>query len=96
MANMSLTQTAVTLSAGVVTAILPRNDQRNYLCLQNVGSNDLQFGFVSTLTAGNGTTLSPGGLGKQGGFFLWDGNWIPANSIYAVSTSGTTIIAVEG
>lgn len=96
MANMSLVQTVVTLSPGVVTSIIPRNALRNYLCIQNVGSNDLQFGFTNTLVAGNGTTLSPGGLGKQGGFFLWERNWVPDNSIYAVSTTGTTIIVLEG
>jgi hypothetical protein len=97
MANMNLVQTVVTLSAGVATKIINRNDLRLYLSLQNVGAADLQFGFDNTLTSGNGTTLSPGSGGnKQGGFFIWNDQNIPSNAIYAISAVGTTIAVLEG
>jgi hypothetical protein len=91
--NVDITQVAVTLASGTTTQILPRNETRVYLCIQNVGANDLQIGFSSTLAAGLGVTLSPGGLGAQGGFFVWDSNgFVPTNPVYAVSASGSTIV----
>lgn len=96
MANGTLKQTVVTV-ANAATLIVGRNDTRNYLCIQNVGANDINIGFEpGTVTAGNGTTLSPGGLGKQGGFFLWDGDFIPTNPIYAISAVGSTVVVLEG
>ena len=96
MSQVQLTQTVVTLSAGITTFILGSNNQRNYLLIQNVGQNDLQIGFNNSLTAGNGTTLSPGGLGAQGGSILFDQTYIPQNTIYAVSAIGSTIVILEG
>lgn len=95
MANMDLKQTVAAVTSSVAL-VVPRKIERNYLCIQNVGSNDLTFGFDNTITSGNGTVLSPGGLGKQGGFFIWEKNFIPANPIYAISAAGSTIIVLEG
>jgi hypothetical protein len=92
--NCDITQVAITLASSAAVQVLPRNESRIYLCVQNVGANDLQIGFSSTLASGLGVTLSPGGLGSQGGFFVWDSNgFVPTNPIYAVSAVGTTIVA---
>lgn len=89
-----LNQTVATVTSAA-TEIVKRNVQRNYLCVQNVGTNDLTIGFTSTITDGNGTVLSPGGIGKQGGFFEWK-EFIPTNPVYAISAAGTTIVVLEG
>ena len=97
MANGTLTQTVAAV-ANTASLVVGRNDTRNYLCIQNVGANDINIGFDPNAkpTAGNGTTLSPGGLGKQGGFFIWEKNYIPTNPIYAISAAGSTIVVLEG
>jgi hypothetical protein len=94
--NMSLRQTAVALSAGQSKLILPANQRRGYLLIENVGANDLTLGWDSAPVAGLGTTLSPGGLGSQGGSleFKTPGP-VPTNAIYAISASGSTIVASE-
>jgi hypothetical protein len=73
--------------------LLPRNPKRNYLCIQNIGTSDLSFGFNSAIISG--TTLSPGSAGKQGGFFIWE-HAVHTGSVYAFSASGTTCAVMEG
>jgi hypothetical protein len=95
MANGALTKTSLVATA-VAKQVIPGNSLRNYLLIENVGTNDLEFGFDSSLAVGSGIVLSPGGLGKQGGFLVWDGNFIPTNPIWVISAVGSTITILEG
>jgi hypothetical protein len=88
-------QTVTALSA-VPQLVVPLRTERMYLCVQNVGASDLALGFISSWN-GAGATLSPGGLGRQGGFFVWQKNYIPTNGIHAcsLSSAGSTIAIIE-
>ena len=93
--NGSLTKTSVAVNA-TAQRIIAGNSLRNYLLIENSGTGDIEFGFDSTLVVGAGVVLSPGGLGKQGGFLVWDGNFIPTNAIWVVSSAGSTVTILEG
>jgi hypothetical protein len=95
MANGALTKTAKVATAAP-QLVVPGNSLRNYLLIENAGANDLEFGFDASLAVGAGIVLSPGGIGKQGGFLVWDGNFIPTNPIYVISAAGSTIVVLEG
>lgn len=79
-----------------VQRVVPTNTERNYLMIQNIGSVDVTIGFTSDLTAGNGITLSPGGLGSQGGYLIWEKEFIPTNPIYAAAATAGTVVVMEG
>ncbi len=97
MANGSLNKTSVAIvAAAAARPVVPGNSLRNYLLIENAGTADLEFGFDSGLAVGTGIVLSPGGLGKQGGFLVWDGNFIPTNPIYVISQLGSTVVVLEG
>lgn len=95
MTNGALVKKTVVATAGT-QLVVGGNSLRNYLLIENAGAADLEFGFDSTLAVGTGIVLSPGGLGKQGGFLVWDGNFIPTNPIYVISATGSTIVVLEG
>lgn len=97
--NMSLRQTVVVLAPGVAPAqpIIPVNLRRAYLLIENIGAADFNLGWDIAPAAGQGTTLSPGGLGRQGGFLEFKAPCpIPTNAILAISATGSTIVISEG
>lgn len=90
--------TAITVSAATTTLIVGRNTGRQYLAIQNTGVNPVSFGFVaeSPAAAGAGISLDPASAaGGQGGSWEWV-DTVPTNPIYAYSTTGTTVVVVEG
>lgn len=95
--NMSLRQTVVVLGAGVATQIVASNLRRAYLLIEDIGANDINLDYDKAPVAGLGTTLSPGGLGKQGGFLEFKVPCpIPTNAVWAISAAGSTIALTEG
>lgn len=94
--NMSLRQTVVVLAAGVPQLILATNMRRAYLLIEDIGGADINLGWDAAPGAGLGTTLSPGGLGKQGGFLEFKAPCpIPTNALWAISAAGSTIVVSE-
>ena len=93
--------TAVALPAATSKAVLPPANDRNYLLIQNTGTNPLTISFGSANTvAGAGISLDGATAANgEGGTIIWDsamGGTVPQNSIHAISTLGSTIVAVEG
>jgi hypothetical protein len=96
MANGSLTL-SVFPTAVVPVQVLPGNSLRNYLLIQNIGEVDIMFGFDASITPSHGVTLSPGGsAGGQGGFLLWQDNFIPSNPIWVCSANASSVAVLEG
>lgn len=95
--NMTLRQTVVALAAGVPLPIVAANTRRAYLLIENIGAGDFNLGWDAAPQPLLGTTLSPGGLGKQGGFLEFKAPCpIPVNAIFAISVAGSTIAISEG
>ena len=91
----TLTQTVATATS-TAKSVLSSNPNRNYLSIENIGSNDVSIGFNGNVIAGGGIVLSPGAPGNQGGSFLWDGPTVPSNEIWIISASGSTVLILEG
>lgn len=89
-------QTVATLSTAW-QLIAPIRAGRAFLSIENIGASDIAVGFSSTWSGAAGTVLSPGGLGAQGGFFVWESGYIPCNPIYAVllSSAGSAVSIIE-
>lgn len=87
--------TSDTLSAATPKQILPAKFNRQRLIVQNTGTGSLQFGFGSSAAASAGISLDPasGALGQGGSYDF--GEVVSTDSIWAVSTAGTTISIVE-
>jgi hypothetical protein len=97
MANGEL-RLAIFPTAEAPVRVLDRNELRNYLLIQNVGGENITFGFDSSVTDGNGIVLAPGGTAgpAQGGFLLWQDNFIPSNAIYVASAAASSVAVLEG
>jgi hypothetical protein len=90
----------VALPAGVSKAVVPPNNERVYLLIQNTGVNPITISFgPANAVAGNGLSLDGAtAAGGQGGTISWDTQFgaVPQNPIHAISTAGSTIIVIEG
>lgn len=97
LANIQLSITTKTLSAGVAASVIGPNPNRKYLFLQNTGTGSVTFGVATGLVAGAGfISLDPASAAAgQGGSAEYTSQ-IPNNPIYAISTAGTTITVSEG
>lgn len=98
-APYTITQSNVTLSAGVATNIVSVNSARKYLSFMVVGANDVTVspGLVSgtPVTMGNGLIYQAQAAGKQGGSQEFP-NGAPTNAFQAISTVGSQLIVWEG
>ena len=91
--NMNVTQSVVTLAAGVSTTVVPAVALgRNYLAIMNIGANEASLGFSATAVAGAGWPLYASG----GGYTMTNGEGVPTNLITAISTLGTTLVVLVG
>lgn len=83
------------LAAGVRQLVLPANSNRKYLLLQNTGGAPASFGGADVVAGGGFVSLDPPtALGGQGGSMEFT-RAVPSNAIYAISTTGTTIVVSE-
>lgn len=82
--NTSLPVTAVSQT------ILSFNPTRRYLLIQNVGINDLVLGFNIPATLADGVQL------PSGFQIVWENGIVPNNAIQAFSSTGTTVVILEG
>lgn len=100
MAQVNFTTTAKTLAAATSALVINQNSSRNYLLLQNTGLNPATFTFGSgAAVAAAGLSLDPASAaGGQGGSIVFDSQFgnVPSDSVHAISTAGTTIVAIEG
>jgi hypothetical protein len=98
MANGQLTLTIVdTVAAAPAVQAIPGNSLRNYLLIQNIGGDDIVIGFDPTVTPTTGVVLAPGSTAPgQGGFFLWQDNFIPSNAIWVCSANASSVAVLEG
>lgn len=91
--QVAITQTVVTLTAATDTALnLDPFDKS--LCLQNIGAHDATLAFNGTAAvAGQGWDLSStAGANAK----CWDSGTVPSGIVHGISTSGTTIVVLEG
>lgn len=94
-AGLKMTQTVVTLSAGVDTAL--NNTGGQYLTIQNIGTSRATLNFGAAAVADNGLALSAAATaGDQGGVITFETCCIPGNALRAISTVGTTLVVLEG
>lgn len=94
--SLNFTTTVVTLSANTASILVPRNINRQYLAIQNVGTGAVTIAFAANPTVGSGLGLDPASsLGGQGGTWEWSAS-VPTQPIYAISTLGTVVVVVEG
>ena len=97
-AAVTLTQTLVTLAAGVSQTLIAANANRRYLAFANVGANPMTVapGAV-TVTAGQGMNYSAGEAPSfQGGGQAFEGSAVATSAFSAVSAVGTTVCIWEG
>lgn len=89
--------TPVTLGAAAAQQVVPSNQGRKYLMIQNTGTNPVTLGFgAGNPVAGLGLTLDgASGANGQGGVYEAL-EVIPTNEIRAISTGGTTLAVIEG
>jgi hypothetical protein len=98
---VTITQSIVTVPATTTTnatQLIPANANRKTLYFVNIGTNLATLAFnTSTITAGSGLPLMPASqAGYQGGGYSFDEGAITTDAIYGLSTSGTTIVVLEG
>lgn len=100
MAQTNFITTPLTLSAATSALLVSQKSNRNYLLLQNTGTNPASFTFGSgNAVAGAGISLDPASAaGGQGGSIVFDSQFgtVPQDAVHAISTAGTTVVAVEG
>ncbi len=90
-----ITQTIVTLSAGVDTT-LGSSTSRRYLCLMNVGTGLVNLGFDQVAVAGSGWALEGASAsGHQGGSMCWESATVVASAVHAISAAGSTVVVLE-
>ncbi|MCA6108101.1 hypothetical protein [Bradyrhizobium cenepequi] len=85
------------MAAAPAVQAVPGNSLRNYLLIQNIGGDNIVVGFDSSVTPETGIILAPGGTaGGQGGFFLWQDDFIPSNPIWVCSINPSSVAVLEG
>jgi hypothetical protein len=105
MSSRNITSSA-TLAPNVAQQITGANSNRLELTIQNTGTGNVTIGFGSAPTgAGMGLSLDGASTaGGQGGTRLWGlstkphtlpDEWVPGNSIWALSAAGSTVVVVE-
>lgn len=94
--SVPLTQTVVTLPAGVDTTLGSSNSRR-YLCLMNIGTGLVTLGFDRAAVAGAGWAIEgASAAGHQGGSMCWENSIVAASGVHAISAAGTTVVVLEG
>jgi len=85
-----------TLAAGVAAQIVPANNGRRFLLIQNTGINPMSIKEDAAPVAAGGMSFDPASsAGGQGG--SWNPTEVvPTNAYWAISTVGTTVITMEG
>jgi hypothetical protein len=85
-----------TLAPGVAVQLVGQNFNRHFLVLQNTGTGAVTIGFGAAPVAGLGISLDPASAATgQGGSYEFK-KVIPSDAIWAISTAGSTVVAVEG
>ena len=93
--SMKLTQTVVTLDAGVDTT-LGSNVGRRYLCVMNIGTGLVSLAFDRAAVAGAGWPLDgASSSGHQGGSMCWESSAVAASVVHAISAAGSTVVVLE-
>ncbi|WP_027584706.1 hypothetical protein [Bradyrhizobium sp. Ai1a-2] len=97
MANGELRLTVVPTTP-VAAQALPGNSLRNYLLIQNIGGGEVSIGLDPTVTPTTGIVLAPMGSAApgQGGFLLWQDDFIPSNPFWVVSADASSVAIFEG
>jgi hypothetical protein len=94
--RVPLTQTVVTLAAGLDTT-LGSSPSRRYLCLMNIGTGLVNLGFDEEAVAGSGWALEGASAdGHQGGSMCWESTTVAASVVHAISAAGSTVAVLEG
>ena len=94
--RLTMTQTVVTLAAGVDTT-LGSNVGRRYLCLMNIGTGLVTLGFDRPAVADSGWPLEGAwALGHQGGSMCWESSVVTGSVVHAISADGSTVVVLEG
>ena len=95
--NISLTQTVVTLTAGVSAQLVAAKSNRRYLGIVNIGTAAASLGVGAAAVLNQGWPLvAADSLGAQGGALLWESNAVPTQAFYAIASAATTIVVLEG
>jgi hypothetical protein len=77
--------------------VVSGNTRRNYLLIQNTGLDDIVIGLDPSVTPTTGVVLAPGRAAPgQGGFLLWQDNFIPTNPIWICSVNVSSVAVLEG
>ena len=85
----------VALPAATSTLLTTSQGSRQTFKVVNIGTNPATMSFDSAAVAGEGWPLAPADeAGGQGGGIDFEN--APANSVYAISTLGTTLCVMEG
>jgi hypothetical protein len=94
--RLSMTQSVVTLAAGVDT-VLGSSASRRYLCLMNIGTGLVSLGFGRTAVADSGWALEGASAdGHQGGSMCWEASVVMSSVVHAISAAGSTVVVLEG
>jgi hypothetical protein len=94
--SVPVTQTVVTLGAGVNT-LIGANTSRRYLCLMNIGTGLVTLGFDQPAVAGSGWAIQAAtAAGQQGGSMCWEHSTVASSDIHAISAAGSTLVVLEG
>jgi hypothetical protein len=92
--SIHIVSTPVTLSAGTAAQLVAANFTRRLLTLQVTGTGAATFGFGHAPTAGAGLSLNAASsAGGEGGSYEVSN---VGDSIWAISTAGTTVVVLEG
>src|SRR5260370_26242916 len=94
--TMTTTVTPATLAPNTPIKIVAQRNNRSYLCLQVAGTGSATFGFGQAPAAGTGISLDGASAANgQGGSYEFKDR-VPTDSIWAISTAGTTVTVAEG
>lgn len=91
--GMTITSTVVTLTAATDATVAAANPYRKYLAIVNIGgTNPATLNFNAAAVAGQGWLLSTNGTTK----LEFASGVVPVGAVHAISTSGTTLVVLEG
>lgn len=94
--SMPLSQSVVTLAAGIDTTLGSSNGRR-YLCLMNIGTDLVTLAFDQPAVVGSGWPLEPASAdGHQGGSMCWESSVVTNSVVHAISLAGSSIVVLEG
>lgn len=81
-----LTQQLFTNATGTSTQILPQDNRRSYMLIQNLGAANVIVKIKTVQSASEGVVIPPGGN--------WEPQVVPFDPVFIKSASGTQAIVV--